>query len=118
MRDSYYRGFVLFCAEWPTVPLPPEMLAPLAGGVPALVISGDADPVTPPSLGEAALAQFTPRVHAIVPGGFHTNSSNPCVASIIAAFLADPHTGGRDHVPRARGVPPRFVDRRDDGGPR
>ena len=109
VRDSYYRGFELFCAEWPTVPLPAEMLAPFESDVPALVISGEADPVTPPSLGDATLAQFAQRVHAIVPGGLHTNSSNPCVASIIAEFLADPRTGGRDHECLERAaLPPRF----------
>jgi pimeloyl-ACP methyl ester carboxylesterase len=106
VRDSYYRGFVQFCAEWPTVPIPSEMLAPIASNVPALVISGEADPVTPPSLGETALAQFASGVHAIVPGGFHTNSASPCVASIIAAFLADPNAGGRDHACLERAAPP------------
>jgi pimeloyl-ACP methyl ester carboxylesterase len=109
VRDSYYRGFELFCSEWPTTPLPAEMLTPIASDVPALVISGEADPVTPPSLGEATLTQFTTGVHAVVPGGFHTNSGNPCVAAIIAAFLADPSTGGRDHACLARtGPPPSF----------
>jgi pimeloyl-ACP methyl ester carboxylesterase len=109
VRDSYYRTFVLFCSEWPTAALPLEMLAPIESSVPALVISGEADPVTPPSLGEATLAQFATGVHAVVPGGFHTNSSNPCVASIIASFLADPITGGRDHeCLRGRTTPPSF----------
>jgi pimeloyl-ACP methyl ester carboxylesterase len=110
VRDSYYRGFELLCAEWPTAPLPAEMLVPIATDVPALAISGEADPVTPPSLGEAALAQFAQRVHAIVPGGYHTNSSSPCVASIIAAFVADPIAGGRDHscLERTR-LPARFA---------
>jgi pimeloyl-ACP methyl ester carboxylesterase len=106
VRDSYYRSFELFCSEWPTTPLPAEMFAPIAAAIPALVISGEADPVTPPSLGEATLAQFAPGVHAIVPRGFHTNTSNPCVASIIAAFLVDPSTGGRDHACLERTAPP------------
>jgi pimeloyl-ACP methyl ester carboxylesterase len=109
VRDSYFRSFAQLCAEWPTAPLPATMLAPIESNVPALAISGEADPVTPPSLGEATLAQFATRVHAIVPGGFHTNSSNPCVASIMASFLADPHAGGRDHACLAStALPPRF----------
>jgi pimeloyl-ACP methyl ester carboxylesterase len=109
VRDSYFRSFAQLCAEWPTAPLPATMLAPIESNVPALAISGEADPVTPPSLGEATLAQFATRVHAIVPGGFHTNSSSPCVASIMASFLADPHAGGRDHACLAStALPPRF----------
>ncbi len=106
VRDSYDRGFEQLCAEWPVAPLPAEMLAPIEASTPALAISGEADPVTPPSLGEATLAQFAARVHAIVPGGYHTNSSNPCVASMIAEFLADPLTGGRDHACLERAAPP------------
>ena len=110
VRDAYYRGFVVFCAEWPSVAVPAEMFEPIAASIPALVISGEADPVTPPALGDTVLAQFTPRVHAIVPGGYHTNSSNPCVAGIMADFLADPLRGGRDHdcLQRAA-LTPRFV---------
>ncbi len=97
LRDSYYRGFAAACEAWPTTPLPPTMLAPLRATTPALAISGEADPVTPPTLGNAALAHFATQVHVIVPGGYHTNSANPCVADIIAAFLEDPARGGRDH---------------------
>jgi pimeloyl-ACP methyl ester carboxylesterase len=119
VRDSYYRGFTLFCADWPTSPIPSEMLAPIASDVPALVISGEADPATPPALGLTTLAQFATGVHAIVPGGFHTNSANPCVASIIAAFLDDPSTGGRDHQCLARAAaPPSFFIAAATEGPR
>ena len=119
VRDSYYRGFAVTC-EWPTAPLPADDARADRDGLPALAISGEADPVTPPSLGDAALAQFAPRVHAIVPGGYHTNSSNPCVAAIIAAFVADPAHGGRNHdCLRGAAAPARFYigdarDRSDD----
>jgi len=117
VRDSYYRAFLLFCSEWPTAPLPPEKLSPIESSVPALVISGEADPVTPPSLGEATLAQFATGVHAVVPGGFHTNSANPCVASIIASFIAEPGAGGRDHgcLRRRAPAPSFFVAATDEG---
>lgn len=106
VRDSYFRAFADFCAEWPAAPLPTDMLASLASDVPALVISGEVDPVTPPALGAATLAQFSTGVHAIVPRGFHTNSSSRCVATIIAGFLDDPSTGGRDHACLERATPP------------
>ena len=109
LRDSYYRGFAAACEAWPATPLPPAMLAPLRTATPALAISGEADPVTPPMLGDATLAQFATQVHVIVPGGFHTNSANPCVADIISAFLEEPTRGGRDHdCLRRTSAPPRF----------
>jgi pimeloyl-ACP methyl ester carboxylesterase len=110
MRDIYYRSFAVVCAKWPTTPLPQSM-EQLEGklSAPALVISGDADPVTPPRLGAMVLSEFTTAVHAIVPGGLHTNSSRPCVAKLIASFVADPQTGARDQTCLKRIAPPRFV---------
>ena len=109
LRDSYYRGFAAACEAWPATPLPPAMFAPLRTDTPALAISGEADPVTPPLLGDATLTQFATHVHVIVPGGYHTNSANPCVADIIGAFLEDPARGGRDHdCLRRTAAPSRF----------
>jgi pimeloyl-ACP methyl ester carboxylesterase len=89
MKDAFYRFFSPACAVWPTDPLPPEMLAPFKSNVPALVISGAHDPVTPPELGEQALAQFANGRHLVIPNGFHTNSASPCIARIIGRFLAN-----------------------------
>ena len=109
MRDSYYRAYAAACEGWPTDSLPRDMLDPIKSGVPALAISGEVDPATPPSLGEETLAQFVTRVHVVVPDGYHTNSANPCVAGIMAAFIANPALGGRDHECLERAVPkPRF----------
>lgn len=98
MRDAYYDFFNRACEVWSRESLPETMEKAFVSSVPALAISGDFDPVTPPPLAEQALAQFTTSVHLIVPHGFHTNSANPCVAQIIASFLADPAAGGRDHA--------------------
>lgn len=97
MRDGYYAFFAHACEVWPTAPLPRAMREPLRSSVPALAISGDRDPVTPPALAEQTLMQFAESVHLVLRPGFHTNSGNPCVARIVASFLADPSTGGRDH---------------------
>jgi pimeloyl-ACP methyl ester carboxylesterase len=97
MRDSYYRMFEGACEVWPYEPLPQEMLTPPHVDVPALVISGENDPITPPESGERVAAMFGRTVHVVVPGGLHTNSSNPCVSRIMAEFIRDPQTGGRDH---------------------
>jgi len=109
MADLYFRTFAVACTDWPTKPFPLSMIQAMKIDRPALVISGDSDPVTPPRLGALALATFTSGVHAIVAGGLHTNSSRPCVAKIIASFVADPATGGRDHACLKHSTPPRFI---------
>jgi pimeloyl-ACP methyl ester carboxylesterase len=97
MRDGYYEFFDEACELWPSEQLPASMLQSFASDVPALAISGEWDPVTPPELAEQALRQFKMSVHVVVPRGFHGNSDDPCVVRIIASFLDDPAAGGRDH---------------------
>lgn len=109
MRDSYVRIFHSGCSVWPYRPLPEEMRQAFRTNVPAMAISGAADPVTPPTAGEGALKMFGARVHVVIPNGFHTNSSTKCIADLIGAFLADPAKGGRDHACVAKIVPPRFI---------
>jgi hypothetical protein len=75
----------------------------------ALAISGTLDPVTPPDLAEQALAQFETSVHLVIPGAFHTNAADPCVARVVAAFIEDPVSGGRDHSCLREAARPNFV---------
>ncbi len=71
---------------------------------------------TPPLLGDATLTQFATHVHVIVPGGYHTNSANPCVADIIGAFLEDPRARRpRPRLPAARGRAVAVLRRRRGG---
>jgi pimeloyl-ACP methyl ester carboxylesterase len=109
MRDSYVRNFAGGCSVWPHRPLPAEMMQAFKSDVPAMAISGAADPVTPPAAGEGALKMFGARVHVVIPNGFHTNSSSKCIADLIGSFLHDPATGGRDHACVAKIALPRFV---------
>jgi pimeloyl-ACP methyl ester carboxylesterase len=109
MRDGYVRIFRAGCSVWPHRPLPGEMLRAFRSNVPAMAISGAADPVTPPISGEGALKMFGASVHVVIPNGFHTNSSSKCVADLIGSFLADPATGGRDHACVAKIAPQRFI---------
>lgn len=109
MRDSYFRYFNAACSVWPRGALPAAMFQSFSSQVPAMTISGEADPVTPPSSGAATLKQFSQGVHVIVLDGFHTNSSDRCVAGLMAAFLDDPVAGGRDQACLKRSRKPHFI---------
>jgi pimeloyl-ACP methyl ester carboxylesterase len=109
MGDSYWRYFDVACSAWPHRALPDNMFGAISSAVPAMVISGEFDPVTPPSSGEATLKQFKTGVHVIVPQGFHTNSSSSCVADLIGDFLSDPATGARKQDCLKRSARVRFL---------
>jgi pimeloyl-ACP methyl ester carboxylesterase len=57
---------------------------------PALILSGDLDPVTPPSRGEAMRKHFPNSLHVIAPGGGHNVSFSGCVPRLIADFIDAP----------------------------
>jgi pimeloyl-ACP methyl ester carboxylesterase len=109
MGDLYFRTFNAACEAWPSRPVPAVMLERFESSAAALAVSGTLDPVTPPDLAEQALAQFKTAVHRVIPGGFHTDAADPCVARVVAAFLADPVGGGRDHTCLREAASPTFV---------
>jgi len=65
--------------------------------IPALLLSGHFDPVTPPEYGEQALESFPNGKHVIDPIGAHGIAfSDECTISIVESFLLDPsHTSPR-----------------------
>ena len=80
------------CAVWPRGELPPGYREPVRSGAPALVLSGELDPVTPPRWGERVAATLTGARHLVVPGAGHGTLSSGCVPRLIEEFLdaADP----------------------------
>jgi pimeloyl-ACP methyl ester carboxylesterase len=109
MRDGFYQFYATACGVWPEGRLPAAMLQPFTSNVPALAISGEWDPITPPEDAERALKQFATSVHLVVPRGSHVNSEHPCVLKVIASFLVDPISGGRDHTCAAAMPAVRFM---------
>jgi hypothetical protein len=52
-----------------------------------LLISGDIDPVTPPTVSEHAIKYLTNSKQVIIANGTHLTET-PCISSIIANFFA------------------------------
>ncbi len=59
---------------------------------PALLLSGAADPVTPPSNGDTAQRLFQRARHIVVPESAHIVAGSDCGAKLIAEFLASGDT--------------------------
>jgi pimeloyl-ACP methyl ester carboxylesterase len=75
------------CEAWHAARLPSSFFEPVRGNAPSLLLSGQLDPVTPPSWGEQVAQALTPSRHVIVPGGGHGVSTLGCVPKLIAEFL-------------------------------
>ncbi len=66
--------------------------------IPALILSGDLDPVTPPSRGEAMRKHFPNSLHVIAPGGGHNVSFSGCIPRLIAEFIDAARMAGTRYV--------------------
>jgi pimeloyl-ACP methyl ester carboxylesterase len=84
---SYADGWRRRCEAWPLGKgLSSDRRA--TSPAPALILSGEHDPVTPPAAGEAMGLHFPSHLHIVVPGAAHNASFGGCVPELIAEFLA------------------------------
>jgi predicted alpha/beta hydrolase family esterase len=73
-----------------------DLHAPLRSNVPALLLSGENDPVTPPSYGERALEGFPRGRHLVVKGQGHINSATGCMPVLLERFVATTNASDLD----------------------
>ena len=80
-------GLQEICASWPRGPVSGDLHAPLRSAVPTLLLSGDADPVTPPAAAERAAVGLTRHRHLILAGEGHGQLATACMPRLMAEFL-------------------------------
>lgn len=83
-------GQIAACAIWPTATLPAEYYAPVVSDVPTLVLSGDVDPVTPPSWGDEVVRHLGRARHLVVPATGHGVVATPCGNRLVTDFIERP----------------------------
>ena len=77
------------CAFWPRGKVDDSFYEPVQSDVPALVLSGEADPVTPPSWGEQAAATLSNSKHIVIAGTGHTAGSTGCGQRLMREFIEE-----------------------------
>ena len=80
-------GQVKACAMWPRGDVEPSYYEPVVSDVPALVLSGDVDPVTPPEWGEAVTRHLKNARHIIVPATGHGVIATACGQQLVQQFI-------------------------------
>jgi pimeloyl-ACP methyl ester carboxylesterase len=83
MREAYER----VCAVWPRRPVDAAWKAPFRSDVPALLLSGEGDPATPPSWAELALRGLPRGRHVVLRGHGHGSLVRGCVPQVVARFV-------------------------------
>jgi pimeloyl-ACP methyl ester carboxylesterase len=83
------------CALWPRADVSADYAAPVASDAPVLLVVGEADPVTPPWIAEAAARRLPNGRVVVVPHTGHAFDF-PCVDGLVAAFVAKGSAAGLD----------------------
>ena len=81
-------GLEAVCRVWPRGPVDEDLRAPLRSEVPALLLSGSDDPVTPPGYAQEAARAFTHQLDVVLEGFGHGQLTAPCVDRLMAQFVA------------------------------
>jgi pimeloyl-ACP methyl ester carboxylesterase len=80
-------GMQAICEAWPRGPVDDDFHEPLDSAVPALLLSGEFDPATPPAYGAEAAKGFRDGLHVVVPGQGHGQLASPCIQRLIRHFI-------------------------------
>jgi pimeloyl-ACP methyl ester carboxylesterase len=85
-------GLLEICKLWPRGPVDADLHSPLRSDIPTLLLSGEADPVTPPADAERAARGLSHHRHLVLAGEGHGQAATGCIPALMAAFLdaADP----------------------------
>jgi len=99
------------CSLWPAGRIDAGLREPLSTDIPVLLLSGDADPITPPRHAELAAVDLDNSRHLIGKDQGHGQISVGCTSSIVADFInsADPEGVDAGCLERSF-VMPFFVD--------
>jgi pimeloyl-ACP methyl ester carboxylesterase len=84
------EAFRKACAAWPSAAVPESFYERAPLDVPALLLSGELDPVTPPRWADDVLRDLPRGRHLVVPGMGHGVSVRSCVPRLLRTFLQAP----------------------------
>jgi pimeloyl-ACP methyl ester carboxylesterase len=96
------------CAAYPAAPTNPPPAFPSGLQIPTLILSGDADPVTPPANGEAVAQLLSNSRHIVLPGMGHGNFTSGCMPNLITDLLESADVSALDLSCAERIAPPPF----------
>jgi pimeloyl-ACP methyl ester carboxylesterase len=86
MGAGWIRSVQKACAEWGVRRVPDSFLDPVRSDVPALILSGDYDPATPPLVAERIVPYLSASRHVILKNGTHGTES-ACIDGMVNAFV-------------------------------
>jgi len=87
MGEQLFKLMHDICSIWPVNATDPANKSPLKSDIPALILSGQYDPITPPEYGDQALTSFSNGKHFVLKGQGHFVSASGCAPNLINEFV-------------------------------
>jgi len=85
---DFSRVYERVCADWPRGEVPVGFYTMPPSASPVLLLSGSADPATPPRHGARAAKALGPKaMHVVVPNAGHGTMSIPCMRDVVYRFI-------------------------------
>jgi pimeloyl-ACP methyl ester carboxylesterase len=103
--------FIEVCNAWTKGNTPPILRAPVSSDIPVLILSGEADPITPPWHAGHLSKSLPNSLHLIFKGMGHGNATTECATRILNKFIESATIKELDtSCVKAVTPPPFFVD--------
>jgi pimeloyl-ACP methyl ester carboxylesterase len=87
LGDTIVDALITTCSVWPPGQLDDDLKSPLHSDRPVLILSGDADPVTPPAYGEQILTTLSNARHLIGHAQGHGLVRVGCIPELMRQFV-------------------------------
>jgi pimeloyl-ACP methyl ester carboxylesterase len=85
-NDSH-NAWLQACPLWPKYSVDDAFYNSVTANIPTLILSGNLDPVTPPSNGDESAATLPNSHHIVSKNSAHIVASTPCAVDIVNEFL-------------------------------
>ena len=96
VHNLQVEDLVTICKTWPRGQAPAGFKDPVTSDVPVLLLSGEADPVTPPQNAERAEKTLSNSLSLIAPGQGHNVIYRGCIPRIARDFIESGSVKGLD----------------------
>jgi len=97
------------CAQWPRGPVDADFSEPLRTDIPVLLLSGGADPATPPEYAQRVLPGLQHATHLLLAGQGHGQIAVGCIPRLAAQFIELGSAAALDEDCAARVSPAPFL---------
>jgi pimeloyl-ACP methyl ester carboxylesterase len=89
-----YQALEKICQYWPAAQVPAEFKKPVQSDAPVLLLSGELDPVTPPSKAEHVAETLRHSLRVVAPGQGHGVLERGCLYKVATEFVERGTTEG------------------------